>query len=306
MLSGFSSFYQPYISILNQQNQALREQLLRSGVVLNPPSLETILFDPLVNRGVEVQCLRLDQVHPVISGNKWYKLKFNLSQALLEGKDRLISFGGPWSNHLHAFSYAGTKAGFRTTAIIRGEEWRHKSNPLLDDLRDNGTELIFVSRDQYRQRNDPMYQRQFLIRFANSYLIPEGGDNFFGVLGVSSLLSELQESQQQTLLQCNGLALACGTGNTFAGFRVALPQRVSMLGFSALKGDWYTAMLKNKMAGFWPLVTGNWQLFSQFHGGGFGKLNESLQSFMVDFESDTGMLLDPVYTAKLLCGFLIF
>ena len=64
------------------------------------------LFD---EQGLEVFIKRDDLIHPIISGNKWRKLKYVLQQARTENKNHLVTFGGAYSNHLLAVAAAAAK-----------------------------------------------------------------------------------------------------------------------------------------------------------------------------------------------------
>lgn len=285
-LSGWSSCH----ALIREMEQALG---------LNPVNSHPLAHPAFSDADLQVSMLRLDQTHPVVSGNKWFKLRYNLADALRQNAPGLISFGGAWSNHLHALSYAGKALGLNTCAIVRGEEWASRSTPLLDDLRRWGTEVVPVSRAKYRQRNQRDYQQHLQRQFPGYYLIPEGGDNFLGLLGMAALQDQLLPEARQQLLGAHDAWLACGTGNSMTGLRLALPARIRVSGVSALKGNWYRQMMARKMAAWWPLPLRNWRIFCEFHGGGFGKLPGHVSEFMTEFEQITGVPLDPVYTGKL-------
>ena len=297
-----SSLFQPHIDLLESELLAPTGMLAASGIQLQVPVIEPLTLPEFSEQGMQVAVLRLDKIHPIVSGNKWFKLKYNFSAATQQNSDVLITFGGAWSNHLHAYSYLGAQLGLRTIAIIRGEEWQHRSNPLLDDLRAWGTEIIAISRQAYKQRNNPEFQQDWLRKYPRSYLIPEGGDNFLGLLGVASLCQGLPPSDQQWIARAHGVALACGTANTFIGLRLALPASIAVWGVSALKNTQFPASIRQRLVSFWPLAAKNWHIFSELHGGGFGKVSDHLRRFMASFESQSQLQLDPVYTAKLLWG----
>ena len=274
-------------------------ETIETALPLDPVPVQKVEHPVFTQAGITVGMLRMDQVHPIVSGNKGFKLRYNLAEALRQNAAGLISFGGAWSNHLHAFSYAGKTLGLKTRVIVRGEEWQTRSTPLLDDLRAWGTDIIPVSRQEYRLRNQRDYQRELMQRHPGYYLIPEGGDNFLGMLGMADLCRWLSPQARQYLLSANDVWVACGTGNSMVGLRLALPAATGLTGVSALKGDWYQAMIARKMAACWPLPLHNWRVFCEFHGGGFGKLPGFIKAFMTEFEQGTGIPLDPVYTGKL-------
>ena len=290
-------FYQPLISDFESLATPMREALC-----IGVPVIEPCSFFQSKGLDLAVDVLRLDAVHPIISGNKWYKLKFNLAQAKAAGASELLSFGGPWSNHLHALAFAAKQLDIKLNVIIRGEEWRDKPNALLADLQSWGAQLSFVSRQTYRRRNSADYLHKLAAKSPNIYLIPEGADNFLGFLGIGTVFNQLAGDCAERLLAAHSVAIACGTGNSLIGIRQALPSSKRVLGVSALKGDWYEASIQQKMWRYWPLPTGKLQVFSDYHGGGFGKLSPEVKDFVHEFETSTQLLLDPIYTAKLFYG----
>lgn len=254
------------------------------------------VFEPA---GLRCDVLRMDQIHPIVSGNKWFKLRYNLAQAQLLNLKHVISFGGAWSNHLHALAFACHRLGLRLRAVVRGDEWHARSTPLLDDLRHWGVDVVPVSRQEYRRRNDRAYQHELAKRFPGHYVIPEGGDNVLGLMGVANFAASLSEEDRCRAALVDDIWLACGTGNTLLGIRLAFPQRTRVTGVSALKGQWYEKMIAGRMQTLWPYPASNWRVFTEFHGGGFAKLPTAIKDFMVDCERSTGIPLDPVYTVKL-------
>ncbi|RLT93522.1 1-aminocyclopropane-1-carboxylate deaminase/D-cysteine desulfhydrase [Ketobacter sp.] len=266
---------------------------LQQAGLLAPLTAQCLDYPPFSQQQVQVDVLQADQLHPVISGNKWFKLKYNLLQALEDGCEELLSFGGAWSNHLHALAYLGGLMGVRTQGVVRGEEHTQDATPTLQDASRYGMALRFVSRPQFRDyRNQPRPLQQ-----PGRWVIPEGGDNPLGMLGAASMVMQADLDWSRY----SHLVVAVGTGCTFAGLRLALPSSVMLVGVSALKGTWVGQAMAERMAG---LTDRNWQLDTSRHRGGFARVDAHLLSFMADFSDNTGIQLEPVYTGKALLALL--
>ena len=241
--------------------------------------------------GIELTFKREDLLHPHISGNKFRKLKYNILEARVQGKDTLLTFGGAFSNHIAATAAAGKLHGFSTIGIIRGNELVDKvgENPTLTFARSCGMNLKFVSRDSYRHKEQKAFLEEMRDAYGEFYLLPEGGTNELAIKGCEEILYEGDASF--THIVC-----AAGTGGTIAGIaRSARPgQRV--LGVVSLKGEG----LEEEIASYG--VPNNWHLIKDYHFGGYGKVTKDLIVFMNDFFDKTGILLDPVYTGKMVFG----
>ncbi len=234
---------------------------------------------------------RLDLTHPLISGNKFYKLKHNIRFALDHGYQQLLTFGGAYSNHISATAAAGQLLGIPTIGIIRGDELAHQMlNPTLQQAQANGMELHFVSRDDYRRRHDPEYQQALQQQFPQAYIIPEGGTNALAVEGCKDILSA------SDLGNYDVICCAVGTGGTIAGLIEASTTQQIILGFPALKGDFLAQDIQH-----WTDKI-NWQLISDYHFGGYAKVTAELLTFIEQFETDHGVPLEPIYTGKMLFG----
>lgn len=247
--------------------------------------------------GVEVWIRRDDLLDPVISGNKAYKLLFNLLEAREQGADTLITCGGAWSNHIHATAAAGARFGFHTVGIIRGERPPQLSATLQDAER-FGMQLLFVSRQVYRKRSYPGFLLELKIAANCSSFIPEGGANLAGARG-AQLFGQIIDSSLPAGL--NQVWLACGTGLTLAGIQAQL-RGVSVIGLPVLKAE-------NSIRGHvsqWQEApapdAGEIELCSGYHCEGYAKYPDYLRDFQQMFEQETRIPLDPVYTAKLLYG----
>ncbi|MBS1525571.1 MAG: 1-aminocyclopropane-1-carboxylate deaminase/D-cysteine desulfhydrase [Bacteroidetes bacterium] len=242
------------------------------------------LFD---EQDLKVFIKRDDLIHPLLSGNKWRKLKYPLKQAMAENKAHLVTFGGAYSNHLLATAAAASRFGFRSTGFVRGEE---VNNDTLFLCRLHGMQLIFTNRESYRDK-PALFEKHF-GNDANAYFIDEGGASALGAKGVSELLSELNESYDH-------IFCACGTGTTAAGI-------INGINFQKLKTRFHgVPVLKN---GEFLRTDINhlleepveYDLHTDYHFGGYAKTTGDLIRFIKRFVSSTGILIDPVYTGKML------
>lgn len=286
------------LSLPLKHSQEYYEHLLDECPVLDELGLRRPLrVAPLSHNAfkgydVAVDVLRADQLHPQISGNKWFKLKYNLMQAMQEGCREVLSFGGAWSNHLHALASVGAVLPLEVVGVVRGEEHDAATNPMLQEAAALGMRFQFVSRQRYRQFREDVAE----LEAPGRLVVPEGGDNALGVLGAASMLSASCSLAEYTHVVC-----AVGTGCTFAGLRLGLPESVSLLGVSALKGNWvHKAMVArmDELARQSNTVLGPWQISTNHHRGGFAVTDQSLLSFIAEFSDNTGIELEPLYTGK--------
>jgi 1-aminocyclopropane-1-carboxylate deaminase len=255
-------------------------------------SIISKINDPfLENHHVGLWLKRDDLIHPIISGNKWRKLKYNLDDALSQGADTIISMGGTYSNHLHALAYVGKELGLKTIGIIRGER-PVVLTPTLLDMENWGMELRFVSRSEYRQyRNYKQHDSLPGIK-PNQYWLSEGGANNLALKGVAELVAEIE-------IPYDVLCVACGTGATLAGLIGNVSDNTKVLGFAALKSSEF---LHTDVQALLSHEFHNWVINHDYHFGGFAKLTPELSLFITEFEQKTSILLEPVYTGKMLYG----
>lgn len=234
---------------------------------------------------------REDLIHPFVSGNKFRKLKYNLLQAKTENQSTLLTFGGAYSNHIAAVAYAGKEKGFQTIGIIRGDELGDKieSNPTLKFAQECGMQFEFVSREDYRLKTDSAFFEQLENKFGSFYLIPEGGTNAFAIKGCEEILT--QEDGIFDYVAC-----AIGTGGTISGIINSAFRYQKILGFPALKGDFLQDEIRNFVQ------NENWELITEYHFGGYAKVNDELIAFINWFFEQTQIPLDPVYTGKMVFG----
>jgi len=246
----------------------------------------------LQSHNVSLHIKREDLLFPKLSGNKYRKLKYNLEAARAGGHKTLITFGGAFSNHLHATAAAGKKYGFRTIGLVRGEELGEKPlNPTLARAREWGMKLIFLSRKEYRLKSDPNFLKTIMEAHGPAYLLPEGGTNERAVRGCSEILTPAD--QDFTHISC-----PVGTGGTLAGLVTSAYPGQHLLGYPALKAPDFQKELRTWISG------DNWEIVPGYHFGGYGKITLELIGFINDFKGKTGIPLDPVYTGKMLFGIL--
>ena len=234
---------------------------------------------------------REDLIHPVVSGNKFRKLKYNLIQAKDENQETLLTFGGAFSNHIPAVAFAGKKQGFKTIGIIRGDELRDKiqENPTLRFAQECGMQFEFVNRDEYRHKTEAYFLENLKQKFGDFYLIPEGGTNELAVKGCEEILTD--EDAQFDYVCC-----AIGTGGTISGIINSILPHQKVLGFPALKGDF----LQNEIRNF--AQNENWEIITDYHFGGYGKVKPELIAFINQFYKENKIPLDPIYTGKMVFG----
>jgi 1-aminocyclopropane-1-carboxylate deaminase len=245
---------------------------------------------------------RDDLLNPDLPGNKARKLKYNLQAARAQGYTRLLTFGGAYSNHLAAVAAAGRLYGFATTGLVRGEE-HQPLNPTLARCVADGMQLHYLDRTTYRRRTEPEFLARMQQQVGPAYLLPEGGTNALALRGVAELIGELRQHSD-----FDAVAVAAGTGGTLAGLALGLAEAsypARAVGVAALKGaDFLRAEVDElTLAGSGQLLA-NYELHTGYHFGGYAKLPAELRAFIQQFEANYGVLLDPIYTGKLLFGVL--
>lgn len=240
-----------------------------------------IQYTPIIQKikltGKEVSVLRLDLIHPQISGNKWFKLKYNLEKAREQGKNTILTFGGAFSNHILAAAVACKEFGFKSVGVIRGEK-ESGNNATLSEAKKHGMQFMFVSREDYKQKDDGVFIDGFRNWFGNFYVIPEGGNNELGIKGCEEILPK--ENDFDLIFS------ACGTGTTFKGIKNSLKADQNIIGINVLKGEG-------------DMTSENSEILTDYHFGGYAKHTNELLEFKNKFEKESNIPLDYVYTAKL-------
>ncbi len=240
---------------------------------------------------LKVSLRRLDLVNLPVAGNKYFKLKYNLEKAQNRGNDRLLTFGGAYSNHILATAQAGKEAGMETIGLIRGDElagiW--EDNPTLSAAAEAGMQFVFLSREEYRGKTNPSFIEKLKKDFGHFYLLPEGGTNKLAVRGCQEILNS--DDSEFRYICC-----PVGTGGTLAGLVNSCKEDQCVLGFATLKGHNFQEDIRKFTSGE------NWKMVLDYHFGGYARISEALISFINNFQKDTGIPLDPVYTAKMMYG----
>ena len=241
---------------------------------------------------------REDQIHPLVSGNKFRKLKYNLQEALDQKQTTLLTFGGAFSNHILATAVAGELTGLKTIGIIRGDELGNDlektlvTNSTLRNASEHGMQFEFVSRETYRNKTSIEFTEILKKKYGDFYSIPEGGTNALAVKGCEEILTS-DDNEFDYICSC------VGTGGTLAGIINSIEASQKVIGFPALKGDFLIKEIQQYCRG-----QKNWQLVSDYHFGGYGKYSDELIHFINRFKEDTMIPLDPIYTGKMMFGIL--
>ena len=241
--------------------------------------------------GYSLYVLREDKIHPFVSGNKFRKLKYNFLEAQENGYDTLLTFGGAFSNHIAAMAAAGKELGLNTIGIIRGEELAYKllENPTLKFAAECGMKLHFVSRDQYKNKEDLSFLSFLKQKFGDFYCIPEGGTNKWAVMGCSEIINDTHRSFDY-------ICVPVGTGGTIAGIVNASSANSEIIGFSALKGSFQLELVKKYTS------KQNFSIIDEYCFGGYAKIDINLIRFINSFYEKTNIPIDPVYTGKMMFG----
>jgi 1-aminocyclopropane-1-carboxylate deaminase len=245
----------------------------------------------LFSNNISLSIKREDLIHPIVSGNKYRKLKYNLLEAKNQNQTKILTFGGAFSNHIAAVAYAGKENGFETIGIIRGDELANKinENPTLSFAKECGMKFEFVTRKQYQNKNDTDFLDNLKDKYIDFYLVPEGGTNSLAVKGCEEILNEKDD-------EFDFICCCVGTGGTISGLINSAKPHQKILGFPALKGNF----VQNEIRTF--VKNSNWELMTDYHFGGYGKVTDELIQFMNEFHQKYKVILDPIYTAKMVFG----
>ena len=239
-------------------------------------------------KNIEVYLKREDLINPLISGNKFRKLKYNISEFYRLRKKNIITFGGPYSNHLLACAQIGHINKIETVGIVRGNELEKKTlNYNLKLCQNLGMKLHFISRDEYKKRNKKSYQQNILKKHIESYLIPEGGTNDRGVMGCEEILCKSDEI-------FDVICCPVGSGGTISGIINKSKKKQTVIGFSALK----SSRVENVISRY--VSKENWHIFDDDLFGGYSKIDKKLVNFINEIFRETKILFDPIYNSKML------
>lgn len=251
--------------------------------------LQEIDDELFIRKKIKLYIKRDDLIDQHISGNKFFKLKYNLIEAAENNFRTLLSFGGAYSNHIYSLAYAGKKFGFRTIGIIRGEE-HIPLNPTLHFAKQCGMELFYLSRSDYRKKYSDEIINRLHKEFGDFYLIPEGGSNDLAVKGCSEIPARID-------LYYDYLFCACGTGGTLAGIINGMNRQTKVTGIAVLKNASFLIDEVKRLSGS---VNSNWEILLNYHFGGYAKFNSELIDFIKTFNDKFSIQLEPIYTGKLL------
>lgn len=247
------------------------------------PKVQEMSTALLADKKVRVLVQREDLIHPIISGNKWRKLKYNLLHAKAQGYPKVLTFGGAFSNHILATAAAAFEMNMKSVGVIRGEEYL-PLNSTLEKAKQLGMQLCYLDRETYSLKRNVDWARSY----PQCYIVPEGGTNQLAIKGCEEIISK-----------CNFdvVCCACGTGGTIAGIINSLQSDQKAIGFPVLKG---ADFLKKEIRKY--TKQDNWELCLDYHFGGYAKIKKELVDFINDFKKQYAIPLDPVYTGKLFYG----
>jgi len=261
------------------------------------------IYHPLFEQyKVDVKVKRDDLIHDIISGNKWRKLKYNLVQLKSENYQGALTFGGSYSNHIHAFAFACKQQNIPCIGVIRGEA-EYANNYTLRWARHWGMHCHFVDRKTYRRRFETDFLAELSELFPNYFIIPEGGSNHFAIPGVAEVIAELNQ-------QCHfdTLMTPVGSGGTLAGLitgdSVANCKQHKILGVAVLKQAEYLIKEVKELLTPNGFIHNNWQLLTEFHRGGYAKFSSNDVQRILDFNQQTGVTFEPVYSGKMILALL--
>ena len=265
-------------------------------IIENPTTPLTEIIDPiLIDKQIKLFIKREDLTDKFISGNKWNKLKYNLIEAEKLGYKTLLTFGGAFSNHIHATAAAGKKYELKTIGVIRGEEYL-PLNPTLNFAQENGMLIEYLNRKSYRNKYDNDLINLLKNKYGDFYLIPEGGSNHLAIKGCAEIIPTID-------IKFDFVCSACGTGGTLAGLILGLNSKAFALGFSVLKGgEFLNQNIRNLLSHYQKENLNNWQINLDYHFGGYAKINSELVRFCNDFQSQHKITIEPIYTGKMFYG----
>ena len=258
-------------------------------------------------KNVDIKILRLDILQPEIQGNKYYKLKYNLLEAKKQEKTTLLTFGGEYSNHIHATALAGKKYDFKTIGIIRGDK-PSTETCTIKEVQENAMQVYYLNRTDFRTARklvnsseiEDFYsileKNNILINKTETFIIPEGGTNKLALKGTAEILNSIATSEYNTV------CVAIGTAGTIAGIIGSIEPNKKVIGFPALKGNFFEKDISNLLMDFSEEPFTNWQLKHDYHFKGFGAFNDDLISFINSFYTTYKIPLCTLYTGKMFYG----
>lgn len=259
------------------------------------PILQEVFHPIFRQQKLNVKVLRLDLIDPITGGNKWFKLKFNLEEAKKRSFKTIISFGGPYSNHIAALASAGAIFGFETVGLIRGK--LHDDNPTLKRAKLDGMKLIACEYEKYRAFRNPDNWNELLEHFPNSFIIPEGGSNQLGLHGCKLIAKMIPDNTTSVFLPV-------GTGTTIAGLISGSEGKFLVEGIAVVKAEAYLKnevdrMVQEEFKEVIKSIPSNYLLHHDFTFGGYAKSNLQLSLFIENFHRANSIPIEPIYTGRM-------
>ena len=259
-----------------------------------PSPLSQLKLPIFEQKQLNVYVKRDDLIDPIISGNKWRKLSGSLRHAKTHGLKGLVSFGGAYSNHIHALAYACRQHNLASVGIIRGRP-DYSNNFTLSMARSWGMSLQFVSHLEYKQRAQRDYLEQLQIAYPDYLIVPEGGSHQLALSGVAEVITELEQQ-----IDYQHILLPVGSGGTIAGLVQQDKNQHNILGIAVLKQAEYLNQVIASLLGQAQTSESRWQLLTQYHGGGYAKFSETAVEQLVAYNKQSGITFEPIYSGKML------
>ena len=249
---------------------------------------EQITSSLLKENEIKLYVKRIDLIDKYISGNKWYKLKYNIESAINNSKKCVLTFGGAYSNHLLATAVIANKYKLKSIGLVRGEK-KQNLNPILRLVQHYGMHIDYIPRSYYKMIDDKNIINDLKNIYGNFYLIPQGGTNNLGVIGAQEILTDLDNQ--------NYICVPVATGGTISGIINSSNSEQKILGFKSLKGE---GDLEENIKKY--TNCNNWYLFDNYTFGGFAKYDIQLLNFIKNFDLKYSIKLDLIYTSKMMFG----
>lgn len=256
--------------------------------------IDAIHLPELESKGISLAIKRDDLIDDQVSGNKLYKLRLNVEEAKKEGKETILTFGGAYSNHIAATAKYCQDQALNSIGIIRGER-PEKLNPTLQLAEQNGMLLNFISRTDYRMKNEPEFLERMKSAFNDPFIIPEGGANLLGIEGSKDIIND-------NCAQYDFIVTAMGTGTTFAGLVQSAKPNQKVIGIPIHKHDELIRDIIQVDPTFEEISNERFEVLGGYHFGGYAKWTNELLAFIRTFHRSTSIKLEPVYTGKAMYG----
>lgn len=268
-----------------------------SFIDLERSALQEIHAPEWESRGIRVLVKRDDLLHPEVSGNKWRKLQYNIAQATHGKNDGIFTFGGAYSNHLLATAFAAKATGLKSIGFVRGDELNSSSNETLKRCTELGMDLQFLPREMYALHADKQFIDELKLENPGFYAIPEGGANYYGMVGCQAIWKELPAD-------IDHIFVAQGTTTTSCGLLLGIPDSTTLHVVPVLKGFDSATTMQRYLEWFLfdaelaEELTAKVVIHDEYHLGGYAKYTPELLDFIRKCHKEYNLPLDPVYTGK--------